>query len=307
MTYQPKTLETAPREMRPVLDDIAIVIPTVGRAILEESLYWIVNGSAWPGKLIVVDQGLNDHVAALLERIRTLGIEGQYIPSEQCGRAAGINCGLEQVQTRFVAITDDDCFVETEWLTRMVKQLRSYPEAIVTGRVETAGGNALVVVTSHKPAIYRRPSLRFDRMSGGNMGTSMSVFRRVGLFDEHSSLRTAEDGEWSYRALRAGVPIIYAPEVGVRHWGWRNQGERGLQYKDYARSHGGFYGKYLRQGDLFIALRVIVHHFRALRRWVRGTITGDREAASYGRAYLAGLLPGILAGCRRGSSLKACP
>jgi len=299
MQYQPKTLDISQIDPRPVWDDVTIVIPTLGRPILEESLYWIVAGIAWPGGVIVVDQGLSQQVAALIEKLQTLGINAQHLPSTQRGRAAGINRGLEQVKTRFVAITDDDCFVETDWLAQMVTHLQAHPKAIITGRVEPAGNDMIVVVTSRKPAIYHRPRLKFDAMSGGNMGTSMAVIERVGLFDEHSSLRTAEDGEWSYRALRVGVSIIYAPEVGVRHFGWRDEGKRAVQYRDYARSHGGFYGKYLRQGDWFIALRAIIHHLRALRRWVRGIITGDQEAALYGRAYVTGLLPGIIAGFRR--------
>jgi hypothetical protein len=71
-------------------------------------------------------------------------------------------------------------------------------------------------------------------------------------------------------------------------------------YKDYARSHGGFYGKHLRKGDWFIALRAVIHHLRALRRWMRGVVFGDREMVLIGRAYFTGLLPGIIAGLRNG-------
>jgi GT2 family glycosyltransferase len=200
-------------------------------------------------------------------------------------------------------VTDDDCFVDTDWLEKMATQLREHPEAVVTGRVEAAGKEGVVTVTSRTPAIYRRPRLKFDAMSGGNMGTSMSVVERVGPFDEDPRLRTAEDGEWAYRALRASVPIIYAPEIVVRHFGWRDEKNRIAQYKDYARSHGGFYGKYLRKGDYFIALRVVIHHVRALRRWLRGIITRDKELILNGRAYFTGTLPGIIAGIRRNRTL----
>jgi GT2 family glycosyltransferase len=300
MEYQPKGLDLSQIESRPIVTELTVVIPTLGRPILQESLYWLVAGSAWPGGVIVVDQGANPAVATWAEMLRTIGIEGVYLPSSQRGRAAGVNRGLERVKTRFVAVTDDDCFVDIDWLKNMVAQLRQNPAAIVTGRVDPAGNDVIVVVTSGQPAVYHRPRLKFDAMSGGNMGTSIEVVQRVGLFDEHVSLATAEDGEWSYRALRSGIPIIYAPEVAVRHFGWRDEAKRAVQYQGYARSHGGFYGKYLRQGDWFIALRVVVHHYRALRRWIRGSLTGDQEAVLYGRAYFTGLLPGIIAGWRRG-------
>jgi GT2 family glycosyltransferase len=299
MDYQPKSLDIKQIEPRPIMTDITVVIPTLGRPILEESLYWIATGTAWPGCVIVVDQGSSTQVAALMEKMYKLGIEAQHVPSSQRGRAAGINRGLERIRTRFVAITDDDCFVEADWLEQMVNCLRQHPDAVVTGRVEAGTEDVIVVVTSRVPSVQRRPNLTFDHMSGGNMGTSKSVLERVGLFDEHPSLRTSEDGEWSYRALRAGVSIYYTPDACVRHFGWRDESKREVQYRDYAHSHGGFYGKYLRQGDWFIAVRAVLHHLRALRRWVKGTVTGDLEAASYGRAYVTGLLPGIMAGLRR--------
>jgi GT2 family glycosyltransferase len=297
-----KSLDLDEIESRPILDDISVVIPTLGRPILEESLYWILRGSAWPRDLIVVDQGINSAVETLMSTIGTVGIQAVYLPSQQRGRAAGINRGLERVQTRFVAITDDDCFVERDWLMNMAAHLRTYPESIVTGRVEAGSEDVIVVVTSPVPSVQYRPKLTFDHMSGGNVGTSAKVLDRVGLFDEHPSVRTAEDGEWAYRALRAGISIHYRPDICVRHFGWRDETQRMRQYQDYARSHGGFYGKYLRRGDWFIALRALLHHLRALRRWLKGQLNRDQDAREFGWAYLTGLMPGIVAGLRRGKS-----
>ena len=165
--------------------------------------------------------------------------------------------------TRFVTITDDDCFVDRDWLVAMHARLCENPMSVVSGRVEPLGDeDNVAVVTSRVARTYRRPRLTFDLMSGGNMGTSMDVIRRVGLYDEDPRLRLAEDCEWSYRALRASVPLSYAPEVSLRHYGWRDAGERVEQYRAYARSHGGFYGKYIRRGDLFIAFRASLHLLR---------------------------------------------
>jgi GT2 family glycosyltransferase len=135
-------------------------------------------------------------------------------------------------------------------------------------------------------------------MSGGNMGTSLAIFKKVGLFEEDPVMATAEDAEWSYRALRRGVSLRYEPEIIVTHFGWRDTRKRMEQYRHYALSHGGFYGKYLRRGDLFIVARAMGHFGRALLRWVRGTMKGDAELAMVGKAYCFYLLPGILAGMR---------
>jgi GT2 family glycosyltransferase len=283
-----------------VLENITVVIPTLGRPILEKSLYYIANGRALPGGLIVVDQSDTPEGEKWVAQLRSLGIDASHVPSRQIGRAAGVNRGLERVQTRFVAITDDDCFVDPDWLENLHTCLEENPLVIVTGRVEAAGEGISIIITSSKPAIYRHPRLVFDSMSGGNMGTSMAVIRQVGLFDESPRLRTAEDAEWSYRALRKGIPILFAPQVSVQHFGWRDEAGRVEQYRSYARSHGGFYGKYIRRGDLFILARAFIHHFRALRWWMRGKTSGDPNLASQGKAYLTGLLPGMIAGFRDG-------
>jgi GT2 family glycosyltransferase len=300
MTTPSNDSDRPDQEHRPVLEDISIVIPTLGRPILQSCLASIAAGDSWPARVIVVDQSSSDDVAACLRELEEGGVRTLYVPSTQKGRSAGVNRGLERVETRFLAVTDDDCLVGRDWLRQMRARLLENPETIVSGRVEPAGDQTVVAaVTDLEPATYRRPGLKFDAMSGGNMGTSRAVVDRVGHFDEDPRLRLAEDCDWSYRALRAGVPIAYAPEVCLQHYGWRDSDERTDQYRAYARSHGGFYGKYLRRGDWFIALRAAVHFGRAFRRWLKGTLIRDREQIAHGRAYLTGLPPGILAGLRR--------
>jgi hypothetical protein len=84
----------------------------------------------------------------------------------------------------------------------------------------------------------------------------------------------------------------------VRHVGWRDRTHRAAQYQLYGRSLAGFLGKYLRRGDAFIGLRLVIHTLRSLRRCVRGMITGDQEAMLNGLGYMRGLVPGLRAGWR---------
>ncbi len=284
---------------RVVRRDIAVVIPTVGRKILRRSLGAIAAGDELPGKVIVVDQSSNPAIRGWLEELETLGVETSHLPSSETGRASAVNRGIERAGTEFLAITDDDCFVAQDWLRNMYAHLQANPGAVVTGRVEAAGDEEVpLVVTSMSPATYNRPRLKFDSLSGGNMGVALAVMTRVGLLDEDAALRCAEDGEWAYRALRAGVPIRFAPDVLVHHHGWRDSGERAQQYRQYARSCGGFFGKYLRRGDWFIGLRAIVHYLRELRRLVRATVSRNGEELRMSWACLRWLVPGMIAGFR---------
>lgn len=299
-SYSHKKLDSRILDPRPVLADISILIPTLGREIIEECFYWIAGASHWPGELVVVDQGNNPQVKAWLDLLDEIGLHTQYIPSALRGRATGINQGLANVRTRFVAITDDDCFVDENWLETMHGRLQAHPDRIATGRVDPAGNETFSVVTTEAASVAFRPRLKFDSMSGGNMAVAMDVLHRIGFFDDDQVLRTAEDAEFAYRALSSGVPIGYFPDAVVRHFGWRDEEGQVERLKDHALSHGGFYGKYLRKGDGFILLRAVVHQLRAFRWWLMGLLLRDRERRLIGTAYFKGLIPGIVTGIKKG-------
>jgi len=291
------------KPQRAVDRELTLVVPTLGRAILRGTLESVVAGDTWPAQVVIVDQGRQAGIATLAEELRGRGLDILYLPSNRIGKSVALNMGIARVRTRFFAITDDDCPVAPDWLTRLGERLRRHESAIVTGRVDAGEGEVqLSVVTSDVEVIQRRPALRFDRLSGGNMGMSLEAAHKVGPFSEEPAMRHAEDTEFAYRALRAGVPIVYAPEVAVRHLGWRDEAAREDRYRNYARSHSAFFGKYLRQGDGFMILRMLVHLFRSLRRWLAGTLRGDLESARNGKAYVTELLPGLLAGWRSGAA-----
>lgn len=293
-----RALPTSAVSTHPVLDDITVVIPTLGRSILEQCLSWLVAGDAWPGEVIVVDQSSSPQVAQWLASVGERGINARYIPSSQRGRSAGINRGLEKVTTRFVAVTDDDCFVERDWLQAMVSHLRAQPERIITGRVEPAGDDEFCVVTSRTPAVYYRPALKVHPLIGGNMGVPMANAERIGPFDEDPCVASAEDSDWGYRALRLGIPIVYAPEVVLRHYSWRDPTQRSHRYRQYSRSQGGFYGKYLLSGDLLIPIQTCRALIRGPVRWLRGVVKADDDLIARGKADTLELPRGIIAGLR---------
>ncbi|MFO8003028.1 glycosyltransferase family 2 protein [Thioalkalivibrio sp.] len=284
-------------------DQLTVVIPTLGRSMLRGTLEALACGSVRPAEVIVVDQGRRDELASMAAEYTGAGMPVTWIPSHRTGRSAGLNDGLSRVRTEYTAITDDDCVPAANWVEGILRELSQRPNAILTGRVEAGGDEpVLSVVTSDEPVEQRKPSLRFDRLSGGNMAIATSVAHRLGPFQEAACMRTAEDAEFAYRALRARVTIRYAPHLVVTHQGWRDPDQRSLQYRDYGLSQGGFYGLHLRRGDLFIALRASIHLLRSLKRWLLGKLRKDDEMAANGRAYVMGLLPGIVAGWRAENS-----
>jgi GT2 family glycosyltransferase len=277
--------------------EVTVLVPTVGRGVLEQVLGALARGTVLPGRLVIVDQGPSPVPEAWLAGLRDAGVEILRLAAERRGPSAARNRGLEAIEGGWVAALDDDCVPDLHWLERLLARLEEYPGALVTGRVEgPPEGEAPSTVEEEEAAVYRRPVFRFDPLSSGNMGFDRAVARRVGAFDE--GLWAAEDNDWAYRALRRGIPVVYAPEVRVLHLDWRSGAELDAVYRRYAHGQGAFYGKYLRRGDVFIALRALRDLLRCPRRWLLGRLSGDAARARSGRAYTLGLLPGLWAGFR---------
>jgi GT2 family glycosyltransferase len=286
---------------RPVLDDISVVVPTMGRPTLEQCLRAIVQGTCWPARLIVIDQGTNAQVGAWLGHLEALGIATLHLRAEPRGPGAARNRGFELVQTRFFAAIDDDCVAEPTWLEHMARHLRQHPHAIITGRVNPGGeGFVPSVVAFDSPVTYDRLALSgVAAFVSGNIGMVASTSQLIGPFDEDPLLSAAaEDNELGYRALRAGVPIMYRPDVIVAHMDWRDTSQLPALYRGYARGQGAFFGKYLRQGDWTVALWVLLYVYRGIRLWVRGLLCSDQHAMIEGAARMQHFVPGLLAGLR---------
>lgn len=293
--------------MPDVLSDVTVVIPTIGRPIIERCLSSIASGTTWPARLLVIDQRPSPLVERLISELRAQGMDAVHVqvPDERFA-AAGRNRGFENTTTRFVAMTDDDCEVDSEWLDRMVTHLRAHPDVVVTGRVEPGAGAGVVPATSvsEAPAVYTRPRLKGGVLRSGNMGCSLALVRRVGPFDESAVVRSAEDNDWAYRAMRAGFPVHYAPDVVVTHLDWRTLDQVAATYHAYALSQGGFYGKYIRRFDAFIALCAAIDLARAFKRWMVGLVLRDTDRILHGRTFVRHLVPGIVAGLRAKPSVQ---
>src|SRR5215207_5245080 len=155
---------------RPVCRDLTVVIPTTGGAVLEGCLSSIAAGSTWPQELVVVDQGRRPEVAAWVAELRARGLDARHLPSGQRGIAAATNRGLEQVRTRFVAVTHDDCRVRSDWLVRLAERLPTIGDAVPTSQPSTT-------LRSSTPTSCSLPTWRSRSGCSGGWGPSTSTGR----------------------------------------------------------------------------------------------------------------------------------
>jgi GT2 family glycosyltransferase len=281
---------------KPIARDFSVVIPTLGRDCLRESVRAINDGTVLPAELILSHQGVAGSMDAMLREFSSLDVKIRYLHSNQRGAAAGRNKGINEVKTAFFASTDDDCNVEPRWLEEIVLALKEHPRAIVSGRVLASEEGAPSVNNSEARKVFKTLPLKGDHFAGGNFGTALATFKDAGQFDETELLRYCEDPEWSYRALVKGYEIHFIPEVAVTHLHWRGTADMTTVYSQYAYSQGGWFGRRLRRFDATFIVRLLYELTRGGKRWCVGSLRGDLLRKVNGRAFVVDLLRGVAAG-----------
>ncbi len=249
-----------------------------------------------PREVILAHQGAPGALASMIEEFTAMGLNVQYVHSNQRGAAAGRNTGIECVKTRFFATTDDDCIADSRWVEEVYAAVRAQPKQIATGRVLAEADGAPSTSTSLVSKVFTSAPLNGDHFCGGNFGAALEVFRDIGPLDETELLRYCEDPEWAYRALQAGYPIHFLPQIAVTHLHWRDDGDMAIVYSQYAHSTGGWFGRELRRGHLSFLIRLTYEFTRGVKRWSLGAMHGDYLRKVNGRAYVVDLLRGLAVG-----------
>jgi GT2 family glycosyltransferase len=275
---------------------LTIVIPTLGRDCLRDSVRAIASGSMRPAEIVLSHQGIPGSMDSMLREFSELGVSIRYVHSDKRGCAAGRNTGIQHVTTEYFATTDDDCIATSSWIAAIAAALDRNPGEIATGRVLASEPGAPSVVTSGESRVFRRVPLKGDHFTGGNFATSLAIFRDIGPFDETELIRFCEDNEWSFRALAKGYVIRYLPQITVTHLHWRDNVEMAQVYSQYAVSQGGWYGRKLRHGDGSFVIRLLYDLMRGSKRWCLGALGGNYLRKVHGRAFVVDLLRGVAAG-----------
>ena len=251
---------------KPIAADFTVVIPTLGRQCLRDSVLAIVAGTVVPAEIILSHQGAIGSMDDMMQELGELPVKVRYIHSDQRGAAAGRNTGIRHVTTRYFAATDDDC------------------------------NAAPSTNNSSANRVFESLPLKGDHFAGGNFGTAVAVFEDAGPFDETELLRYCEDPEWSYRALVKGYEIRFIPGITVTHLHWRGAADMTQVYSQYAYSQGGWFGRRIRRLDASFLIRLAYELTRGTKRWCLGTLRGDLLRKVNGRAFVVDLLRGVAAG-----------
>ena len=216
-------------------------------------------------ELIVVDNNSSDDTKAVIQAFAASApFPVRYLFEGRQGLSHARNRGIAATSGSIIAFTDDDCLVELQWASTIIREFSTDQSlAVLGGRVEQGdlkqvGGTRTF---SDRKQISSFPEL-FRHMIGCNMAFSRKVFEVIGGFDpllgKGTSAGSAEDLDLIYRAFKRQLHIVYVPEAVVFHAHGRASVSAIQQVHDeYAKGRGGFYWKHVVRGDVTIAKRAV--------------------------------------------------
>jgi glycosyltransferase involved in cell wall biosynthesis len=247
---------------------LSIIVCTRNRArTLERALESLIAQDRSPGEweIVVVDNGSTDDTA---EVIRSFAGRGpvHYTFGDIPGLGGARNSGIAAARGRLLAFTDDDVIVHKDWAARIVTAFEQNPDVSAVHGYTYANADVpemFSVRTRPHACYFEGKEAVFESSPGNNMAYRREVIDRIGGFDPSlgagAKYPTAEDSDFWYRVLKAGLKAYYDPSIQV--WHGPDVSSRPFQ-SEVLRSDAGiaaWYGKHAAMGDLFAARLFLVH------------------------------------------------
>ena len=166
-------------------------------------------------EVIVVDDGSTDRTA---EIARAAGVK--VLSLKHQGLAAARNAGIEAAEGEIIAFIDADAAADRDWLYHLVETMRRRNAAAAGGPNFPPAARSLltaaIAAAPGQPREVRASDDSLAQMCGCNMAIEQAAFASLGGFDPVFTA-AGDDVDISWRLLKAGATIAYAPGAVVMH------------------------------------------------------------------------------------------
>jgi GT2 family glycosyltransferase len=212
--------------------------------------------------VVIVDQSTEDKTAQAVRTASDGDPRFSYLRSATVGLSVARNLAIAQARGPIIAFTDDDCEVSPQWLAVLVDIFQRNPDAgEVCGQVDAAPHDVTQgYIPTYEVRRFKRIASPWLKWREGGIGANMTfrqeALQAAGPFDEMlgagGPLQSCEDGDMTYRILRAGYSVINTPDAPVLHRGFQTFAQGKTLVRATYLAISAAYMKYLRLGDLAI-------------------------------------------------------
>jgi GT2 family glycosyltransferase len=184
-------------------------------------------------KVVVVDNASNDgSLFAVKQKFPKAKIVEHNINH---GFAKAYNMVLEEIESDFIVLLNNDVKVEPEWLNELMPYISGDDEVSAvtpkmlfmqnTSAINAAGGKCDIYGSGWNRGNGEKDIGQYEKVeevfyaNGGAIVIRKKAWKDVGSFDEQYFLY-GEDLDWCWRARLKGYRIIYVPHSRIHHE-WR--------------------------------------------------------------------------------------
>jgi GT2 family glycosyltransferase len=251
-------------------------------------------------EVVVADDGSGAPPTAVVERVSG-AMNVSLVEASHGGPGAARNAAAARAGGDYLAMTDDDCIPEPDWLERLDAAVGASPGALVGGRVENGLDDNPMAEASQLLVGYlyeyfaSDPSSTIRFFTTNNLAIPAEQFRQLGGFDVVSIGDTAEDRDLCDRWVRSGGMLVYDPSSVVRHHSPLSFSGFVRQHYRYGRGAVHFHAARVTRGGPPVRLEPLAFYVGMLRHPARrhpgvGAILPTMLLAASQISYASGYL-----------------
>jgi glycosyltransferase involved in cell wall biosynthesis len=196
---------------------VSIIIPVLnGKKTIRDCIDSLLklNIPEQDREIIIVDNGSTDRTLEILAEYR--GFIKLYHEKIR-GAAAARNHGIKKCRGRWVAFTDADCIVDSEWLLNLLPHFSNPSAGIVGGKILARKPANRVELFGERIHDQKKAITEFTPpyVISMNWASPHQLLIDMGGFDP--SLLRGQDLDLSYRIGAKGYSLVYEPNSIVYH------------------------------------------------------------------------------------------
>lgn len=166
----------------------------------------VLQNTAHPYQLILVDDGSRDHTALYFQ---TIPNAITHRNSKRAGVSVARNIALSLSTGDPIVFVDNDVTVPGGWLGILAEEIQKPLVGIV-------GGIPSNEIERLKAPLSSDMLLEFNQVATACMATTRACFNHVGFFDEELT-HAHQDTDYCWRAKLAGFRVVSTPRLIVSH------------------------------------------------------------------------------------------
>ncbi len=211
---------------------ISIIIATFQRPdLLKDALNSILGcelNDSFDYEVIVADNDSRDHTQQVVENLMP-DFQGRlkYVLEAKKGKSFAINTGILESKGSYIAITDDDCLIDKNWISTIHSTFAVCDLDILSGKVIPLFDQEKPDWIDFNVNFFQGPMVYFNMgdsyldnakrpmfAAGANLILKRSSIERFGLFQKEAR---SQDTEICHRWQNQGAKMGYDPNLVVYH------------------------------------------------------------------------------------------